>query len=69
MFRTSTLTSDQVQSLLDLDHDDNRFEFWKIPRPGFGSDIMTHADNFHHLKKILDDIDVAYETMIDDIEK
>jgi len=68
VLRTSALSNDQVQSLLALDHD-HRFDFWKFPRPGFGSDIMTHADNLEHLGSILDDLEVKFETMIEDVEK
>ena len=69
VLRTSPLTEAQVLPLVQIEAADRRFDFWKAPRSGSGADIMVHAENLLHLQDLLRELEIEFETMIEDVER
>ena len=68
VLRTSPLNPEQSLSLHELDSSEE-FQFWKSPRTGAGADIMASPDKIDDLKKILNELGINFETMVEDVEK
>jgi hypothetical protein len=68
VLRTSSLSPEQSLSLHELDSREE-FQFWKSPRTGAGADIMASPDKISDLKKILKELNIDFETMVEDVEK
>jgi hypothetical protein len=45
------------------------FQFWKSPRTGAGADIMASPEKIDDLKKILNELNIDFKTMVEDVEK
>jgi hypothetical protein len=61
------LTAEQSLSLHNLESQ-GKFQFWKSPRIGSGSDIMAAPEQIHELKSILKNLNIQFETMVEDVQ-
>jgi hypothetical protein len=65
VLRTAALSAEQTSSLIGLE---SQFQFWRSPRVGSVADIMAAPEKVHTLKAILQNLNIHFETMVDDVE-